>query len=106
MFDLSMEKLIPSAVLAGGTLVGIVAQAMPDAPVVTGIGDIGQLGAVGALIWILVRTLPAAFAQISEDRRLDRDERRADREAWFERIERLEDKFSCQGQVTKRIEQQ
>lgn len=101
MVDLSVEKLVPLAVLAAGTVVGTVAQAMPELPASTGAGEIGQLSAVAALIWILVRTLPAAFSQISEDRRLDREERQADRKLWLERVERMEKEFSCHAKENR-----
>lgn len=95
MFDFSVEKLVPLAILAAGTAVGTIAQALPELPAATGVGELGQLSAVGALIWILVRTLPAAFSQISEDRKLDREERQADRKLWLERVERMEREFMC-----------
>ena len=44
-----------------------------------GCGARAQLGSTGALIYVLIRTLPAAFKQISDDREADRKEHEADR---------------------------
>lgn len=98
IFDFSMQKLIPAAVLGIGTLAGVIAQALPETPVATGVGELGQVSAVGALIWILIRTLPAAFSQISEDRKSDREERRADRDAYRTELAEIRNAFVCQQQ--------
>jgi len=89
------EMIANAAVLGATSVLSMLAQIDP-----TKLGDVGpyaQLGSVGALIWLLLRTLPAAFTLISEDRKADREDRKADREAFRVEMAEMRKSFACQA---------